>query len=676
MDQEIPNNAPISAAERTGKEVLIGEVAFGMNKGNELKLDLANIARHTLAVGSTGSGKTVIGKVVAESLLARSIPLVAVDVMGDLLGLAVPAGGPEAYEQLGVPTPTGMKDSYWSIGRTVSEHLRKKVYARYLTPCSDVGDRLAISPLLRVPRGELEADRDEIELRASATAQSLMMRIGMRVPKDGVGGQAELVRGLLTEAFIRAWEQELNLDGVEGIEDFTALVENECKDMPEKEMTKFKSGMRSLTVGQNSSWLRGHRLDWNTLLSAPDGKTPLVIIGLKHLPEEFHPWVVSQVVYSLAAWCASQPPQPGRPRVGLFLDELSNGNPRNSLLPPLTYNSCAGQAIRSVLRRGRHWGLSMICGTQSPRDVDTKNFNQFNSFFVGKLGNDYDIRAALSATQMNDDRRKKVIEYVKGAKAPRMYYVMPGGMFEAVDVRWLGTLHSAIPRDRIPSLYELGHLHRLPQTEESETQALARVGRRWTHGTDGIRDEVGRLLIGVAWDATNSPRANRPLAIAPLGSRSNPIVADPSQRDGAIRLALALGQWAGAAGVRLVAWDVVSVQRSVYDATAAHSVVLPGNEQPWYDLAETMPIFAQAVQKPAPSGIAQALRLADPESDRPEPSAVSQVQALGCIAGALVHAGWGLSPTIVSRKDEEEDFGTASSDGSEEPAHAGAEAAA
>jgi len=445
-------------------EILIGHGDFGAKQGEPYKIELEAIPLHVLACGTTGSGKTVCLKVCAESILARGIPVVALDVMGDLAGLAVPAGSKEVYAQFGLPDPVGVTGASWELAAQVAARLSQKVHARYLTPCSDNGERLAISPLPQRPKhfhDEWERDRDEVELQASSAAWALMGKIGLKQPRDGVGGEPELVRGLIFEAIIECWKTEESLEGIDGIERFLEIA-NKLFDnrMPPSQHVRFESGLRSLMTGQAARWLEGVRLDWDHLFSVPTGKVPLIIIALEHLPKEQHPWVVSQVVNSLASWCKAQPPTPGRPRVALLIDELAGEGGKNSLLPHLTYSSASGTAIRHVLRKGRHWGLGVLAGTQSPSDIDGRSITFFNTIFAGRLKTQRDISLALSGGQMTEDRLKKVAGIIKAATAPRMFYARPNGWCDSIAVRWLGSLHSRIERQHVPKLYELGFLKR------------------------------------------------------------------------------------------------------------------------------------------------------------------------------------------------------------------------
>ena len=74
-------------------------------KRQELLLKLAN--RHGLIAGATGTGKTKTLQVLAENLSEKGIPVLLMDIKGDLSGLAKPSPGhakiDERHEKIGLP---------------------------------------------------------------------------------------------------------------------------------------------------------------------------------------------------------------------------------------------------------------------------------------------------------------------------------------------------------------------------------------------------------------------------------------------------------------------------------------------------------------------------------------------------------------------------------------------
>lgn len=72
-----------------------------------VRLPLQTLNRHGLIAGATGSGKTKTLQILAEQLSGKGVPVLLMDVKGDLSGIAVPSVGhpkiDERHEKIGFP---------------------------------------------------------------------------------------------------------------------------------------------------------------------------------------------------------------------------------------------------------------------------------------------------------------------------------------------------------------------------------------------------------------------------------------------------------------------------------------------------------------------------------------------------------------------------------------------
>ena len=57
-------------------------------KDAQIKLPLKTLNRHGLIAGATGTGKTVTLQIIAENMCAKGIPVLMMDLKGDLSGIA------------------------------------------------------------------------------------------------------------------------------------------------------------------------------------------------------------------------------------------------------------------------------------------------------------------------------------------------------------------------------------------------------------------------------------------------------------------------------------------------------------------------------------------------------------------------------------------------------------
>jgi DNA helicase HerA-like ATPase len=100
--------------------------------GLHVKLPLKTINRHGLIAGATGTGKTKTLQVFAENLSEKGVPVMLMDVKGDLSGLAMPSPGhpkiDERHNKIGLPfTPKGFPIEILTISEQDGTRMRATV---------------------------------------------------------------------------------------------------------------------------------------------------------------------------------------------------------------------------------------------------------------------------------------------------------------------------------------------------------------------------------------------------------------------------------------------------------------------------------------------------------------------------------------------------------------------
>jgi len=75
-----------------GDSIVLGAAILdgGVVEGTQIKIPLKTMNRHGLIAGATGTGKTKSLQVLAESLSDASVPVLMMDIKGDLSGIAMP----------------------------------------------------------------------------------------------------------------------------------------------------------------------------------------------------------------------------------------------------------------------------------------------------------------------------------------------------------------------------------------------------------------------------------------------------------------------------------------------------------------------------------------------------------------------------------------------------------
>ena len=111
-----------------GAAMLDGEVVTGAH----VKVPLKTLNRHGLIAGATGTGKTKTLQVLAENLSDKGIPVLLMDLKGDLSGIAEPSPGhpkiDERHEKIGIPfTPKDFPVEILSLSEQDGVKLRATV---------------------------------------------------------------------------------------------------------------------------------------------------------------------------------------------------------------------------------------------------------------------------------------------------------------------------------------------------------------------------------------------------------------------------------------------------------------------------------------------------------------------------------------------------------------------
>ncbi len=117
-----------------GNSIILGGAMYDKTpiKDCLVKIPLKMMNRHGLIAGATGSGKTKTLQIIAEQLSANSIPVLLMDMKGDLSGIAVPSAGhpkiDERHENIGIPfTPSGSPVEFLTLSDEPGSRLRATV---------------------------------------------------------------------------------------------------------------------------------------------------------------------------------------------------------------------------------------------------------------------------------------------------------------------------------------------------------------------------------------------------------------------------------------------------------------------------------------------------------------------------------------------------------------------
>ncbi|MBD3407639.1 MAG: DUF853 family protein [Candidatus Lokiarchaeota archaeon] len=394
------------------------------DKKFEISQDL--LRRHGGVFGSTGSGKTVLSKVILEEAALKGIPIIAFDPQGDIASLMLP-GDPKELKEKGVP-PERLKE------------YMDKVVVRVYTPASSKGLAISINPL-KLP--DKNADADDIVRLMDNSARTLT-KVLMKVGGLSRSWEAKSF-AVIYELLRNIWENEQDLGGLGDLANMlVAPVEEIGVDlepfMKESERQTLATRIRTLTVGSSQLLFKEEgQIDFDELTQPVHGKTPINVIFLKTLrSEEEKHFFISIVLNQLYSWMLKQGYQED-PRMILFQDEAAPFIPAGMKAPG------PKETFLLLFRQARKYGVECLIATQSPKDIDYKAFEQFNTIASGRISSDQSLKVL-----------ERILEPIAGEKeSEEIIDMLPGQqtasfIFSSADlkpkvnhigVRWLLTNH-------------------------------------------------------------------------------------------------------------------------------------------------------------------------------------------------------------------------------------------
>ncbi|MEZ4740458.1 MAG: helicase HerA-like domain-containing protein [Flavobacteriales bacterium] len=292
-----------------------------------VKVPLRTMNRHGLICGSTGSGKTKTLQVIAEQLSMAGVPVLLMDVKGDLSGLAAPGTANEKikarHERLGVP--------YEALPFPVE----------LLTLSKEPGARLraTISEFGPVLLGRI--------LELNDTQQSVLSLVFKYCDDNGLP--------LLDLKDLRRVLQFTTDEGKEAIRKRYGQVSSSTVNIILRKLIELEQQGAEIFFGERS-------FDVNDLLLQRDGKGVVHILRLTDIQDR--PRLFSTFMLSLLAEIYSTFPEvgdPDKPKLVLFIDEAH-----------LIFNTATKallEQIETIIKLIRSKGVGVYFCTQDPSDV-------------------------------------------------------------------------------------------------------------------------------------------------------------------------------------------------------------------------------------------------------------------------------------------------------------------
>lgn len=387
------------------RELYLGSEIDGLDR---IHLDMDHLTTHAVCLGMTGSGKTGLGIVALEELARRGVPLLIIDLKGDMVDLLLnfPDLDPESFAPW-LPADEVEDRDPEEVAREQAEKWRRGleraglaaedmamvkggVAWQLFTPGVSSVAPLDILPALSAPEDwDPASDPDAATDRVNGVVGALLSLVGR-------GGDVLSDRDhvLTASVILEHWKRgdHLDLGGLltsladPPIEVFGALPLDVF--YPRDDRMKLVMALNTLLASPAfAAWTRGTPLTMEALLGGK-GRPCASIISVAHLDERQRLFFIGLLVSELVAWMRRQPASAGI-RALLYMDEVFG------ILPPHPANPPTKMPLLTLFKQGRAFGVGAWLATQNPVDLDYKALGNAGVKLVGRLITDRDRQRAL-----------------------------------------------------------------------------------------------------------------------------------------------------------------------------------------------------------------------------------------------------------------------------------------
>jgi hypothetical protein len=406
---------------------------LGKEMVNESPVELPVKAfhRHLMALGASGSGKTVLCKCVMEEAVRNDIPLVVVDPQGDISSLAL-KGNPKEIEKHGTPL-------------AIQEEFFEKARVAVFTPASSKGIPISVNPL-KFPSED--TPREESILTLDMTATSLTSFLGYDLNSDaGKGAKAYLFTILE-----HLWREGQTIKDMGHMADIVlrpqAKITGVLYDLvTKKEPQEIARKLRFLTVGTPSLMFQmGVQINIDMFMDRSDGKVPVNIIYMNTLSSaNDKQFFLATLLRELYCWMLKNPSEDVQ--LLFYVDEIA------PYVPPYPRNPPPKEAYALLFKQARKYGIGLVAATQNVTDIDYKALAQVNTWCLGRMMTKQDVARVQKIIQSIDPMRADmVLQRLPSLQTGEFLMLSPDYYDNVVDfkVRWLVTDHLTLDEKDLP----------------------------------------------------------------------------------------------------------------------------------------------------------------------------------------------------------------------------------
>jgi hypothetical protein len=435
-----------------------------------------HLLTHGVVVGATGSGKTGLLMVIVEEALRSAIPVIMLDIKGDLpnLLLTFPNVAAEEFAPW-VDEGQALRNGHdrnslaqeeaerwrqwladWQLGASDVAEFRNSVAPRVFTPGLASGEPLHVLSALEQPSSLWTTDVAAAREALSASI-SLLLRLIGRDP-DPTSSRDHVVLSVFAERRLREGQPA----------DVASLLEDLRKPplarlgamefdefLPKRDRLSLATALNTLLASPTfEAWRTGAPLDVASWVAPrADGRTPAVIISVAHLDDDERALVLGILLDQILAWVRGLSGSQ-QLRALLVFDEVYGFVPPHPASPPTK------RPLVALMKQARAFGLGVVLATQNPMDLDYRALSNAGVWCVGRLQTDAD--------------RQRVVEALRGVPGADADAGQLAGLLKQLAPRWfvMRNVHQRPPLVLVQSRTTLCWL-RGPMTRGDLKRAMA-----------------------------------------------------------------------------------------------------------------------------------------------------------------------------------------------------------
>ena len=383
--------------------------------GTKFELDRASLTKHAVILGATGSGKTVLSKVIVEEAALQGISTFAIDPKGDIGNLAFKSANFDFVKW------SGKEADVLKIDRTIyAANMQKtyrdksvefkmmpsaasnfeKIIVRIFTPKSSAGLAVGISPDLSAPKEFNKLLNSDI-----ATAADLLDLTSFNLLRLAGYGESDRKQITFVSAILEdAWKNGENLTVRELIRNIESPSFSYVGSLPVSKIISDKE-KKDLTTRINllisdpklRSWSSAESINFSELFSSPS----INILDLRNIQSEQEKHLfVELILQQLFQWLIKQGSAQTL-RYLLYFDEIAG------YCPPVR-EPPSKKLLLLLIKQARAFGLGLLLASQNAVDLDYKVISNANIRFIGRLGAQRDIQRVSMGLELDSDAEKEI----------------------------------------------------------------------------------------------------------------------------------------------------------------------------------------------------------------------------------------------------------------------------